>query len=890
MDITQYIYAVASRYNLEFSNPRWLDCLWLVLPLWLVTFLAWRRARRGSLAAALLLRTVVFLLLILALAGIKGRKMEKRPATVIAAVDVSDSMGDAGRKWAADRAREILEGAGEKNRKAVVLFARGCGMSAPPAEKVAGDAFSSILETDRTDIASAIALSCMAFPRAGPKHLIILSDGNENAGDALSMAEQACGSGIRIDCLMPPERGTSGAALKKLDLPEEVNSSEKFTIRVLAQNSGDRSAGGNLTVLDGCKLVKEWPVSLPPGTSEFELEHRIGTPGPCEITASLAVEGDAEPPGGVRTISRPLLVAGHPRVLCLSGTPEGRKFLTEALSESGIEVCAGPPEMLPMEMEELLAYDCVFLSNVPSASFKREQMEMVERYVRDHGGGLVMLGGEHSFGLKGYRGTPIEKVLPVKADKYVPFVREAKARLCIILLIDVSGSMKGGKIATAKLAAMEMVEQLAPEDMVGVITFDFGYEVIVPLEFVRGRRREIIDNIRRVRAGGGTRISAALEEALVQMGAVYGQKKHVILVTDGISCDSRGSSSRPTRRQRKRRQLYDYQGLAGSYSRRHVSISTIGVGKRTDRNLLGMLAGRTGGRYYPLTSSSRLVMTILQDTKRVMVKSPHLEKRIEPKVGEETGILKGIRDEQMPELLGYALTTARARADVALYTDVRGTRDPLLAAWRYGLGKAVAFTSDAEARWSSEMVRWSMFGKFWSQVLRWTMRVRSTSRYIATMVRERGEKRIELETFDPAGEETSFRIEIAGHSGGDGVTVDVSQVAPRLYRGDLPPYVEAIRSVVVERMEDGMVSDRKVVPLLRRSRPSDSSLEAVGLGNNEVLCGELARATGGSLNPDAGELAFPQEVVPESRSLAGMLVPFIFAFFLGDIAVRKLLC
>ena len=128
-------------------------------------------------------------------------------------------------------------------------------------------------------------------------------------------------------------------------------------------------------------------------------------------------------------------------------------------------------------------------------------------------------------------------------------------------------------------------------------------------------------------------------------------------------------------------------------------------------------------------SAALLVMTVLQDTERVLGKSSYLGKPLVPKFGKESEMLKGIRGDRVPTLLGYAVTTAKEGAEVTLYTDGRGEADPLLAAWRYCLGKAVAFTSDAEARWSAEMVRWKKFRIFWSQVVRWTMRKKPESRY-----------------------------------------------------------------------------------------------------------------------------------------------------------------
>ena len=88
------------------------------------------------------------------------------------------------------------------------------------------------------------------------------------------------------------------------------------------------------------------------------------------------------------------------------------------------------------------------------------QMELARTYVQDLGGGLIMLGGDQSFGLGGYYKTVLEEILPVRSD----FEKEKeKPSLAMVLVIDKSGSMGGEKIEMAKEAAKSAVELLGPE-------------------------------------------------------------------------------------------------------------------------------------------------------------------------------------------------------------------------------------------------------------------------------------------------------------------------------------------------------------------------------------------------------------------------------------------
>ncbi|MCX6339082.1 MAG: VWA domain-containing protein [Candidatus Aureabacteria bacterium] len=876
MDIIGNFIQLAARHGLEFTRPHYLHYLWLVFGLWGLGAIAWRKTRPSRLIAALCLRTMVFILIILALSGTSITREEERPAVVLAAVDVSDSMGEQGRAWAIARARKIIEGAGRGTEKGVILFARGSEMKHQIAKEIGGDWFAYTVGTDATDISSAIRAASLAFSAAGPKHLLIFSDGNENMGDARATAAQASRDGVRIDCFSPSAKEEAHASLVKLDMPEEVNVSEKFTLRIIAENSGAEAIPRTLTLMDGEKMIKQWQVSLQPGTNAFELPYDIVSPGTHRLTSSLTPGEAGRGAVDEQSISMPLLVVDRPKVLCLSGTGEGRDFLAEALSPRDIDVKVGGAEILPEKLEELLAYDCVVLSNVQRSSLSERQMNMLKTYVRDRGGGFIMLGGPRSFGPGGYKGTTIEEILPVKIEQETPFETDKMVRLCTILLIDKSDSMSrgfGGKLMAARRAAEELVKQLKPNDRVGVIAFDTGSDVMVPLELVDNNKDYIIDRIRRIQGGTGTLISRSLEDALRQMTAVAGRVKHVILITDGDTNDMKS---------------YDYRSLISSFGREGISVSTVGIGGDVNSAFLRAVSIGSGGDYYYVKDASTLPLIVLEDNRKTLQKSGFSEEAFIPKIGEKSEMLKGISQEQIPRLLGHTITMAKDRAEVALYTDVRGPRDPVLAGWRCGLGKTVAYASDAEARWSKEMVGWEMFSKFWVQVLRWTMRERSSDYYLVRARTEGGRQYCELQTFSPLREGTSFRIGLPAKPGEKGRTVRLHQVAPDTFAGEVRDLAPSIDSVTVEKIEHGKLIDRKEVALIRRIASQLSSPETSVRGNNEDLLRAVAQAARGRLNPGDDELAFSAEKVPGSRSLAGALLPCAFIFLLLEIALRKL--
>jgi hypothetical protein len=93
--------------------------------------------------------------------------------------------------------------------------------------------------------------------------------------------------------------------------------------------------------------------------------------------------------------------------------------------------------------------------------------------------------------------------------------------------------------------------------------------------------------------------------------------------------------------------------------------------------------------------------------------------------GDNSPAVAGIAWASAPPLLGYDVVNPKPTAEVSLVSH-RG--DAVLATWQYGLGKSLAFTSDAKSRWAAQWVGWNGFGPFWAQALRWTLKKPTTAR------------------------------------------------------------------------------------------------------------------------------------------------------------------
>jgi uncharacterized membrane protein len=323
------------------------------------------------------------------------------------------------------------------------------------------------------------------------------------------------------------------------------------------------------------------------------------------------------------------------------------------------------------------------------------QMQAIEGYVRDLGGGFIMAGGQDSFGSGGYQGTRIEKILPVRFDSEKDI---NQPQLAIALVIDRSGSMTGDKIEMAKESARATADVLEPSDLISVVAFDSQPTTIVRLQKASNRLR-ISTDIARLTPGGGTNIFPALQEAYTILSPANAKVKHVILLTDGQAA---------------------YEGIAelvDEMRANRITVSSVGIGD-ADRTLLALIAEHGEGKLYMTENAQDLPKIFMKETEEVQ-KSSLVEELVHAKVAKAVEMIEGTGVDNAPPLHGYVTTKPKDMSEVVLVTD-RG--DPLLARWRVGLGQVVAWTSDVKNRWAVEWLSWPGYAKFFAQMIRTTMR------------------------------------------------------------------------------------------------------------------------------------------------------------------------
>jgi uncharacterized membrane protein len=531
------------------------------------------------------------------------------------------------------------------------------------------------------------------------------------------------------------------------------------------------------------------------------------------------------------------------------------------------------PDQIPNTLQEYLKYDSIIFSNVSKNLISDGQMTLIEKYVKDYGGGFVMTCGTNITAEGGYSGTKIEEILPVKIIGGDPPKKEKKSRLSLILIIDKSGSMLGRKMLFAKKASIELIKQLKANDNFGIVAFDTAPYTIVELKSNEAVKKEIIRKLSTLRADGGTDIFPAMDSAYRQIRQKNSKVNHVILLSDGNTKSI----------------YYHYNRMISKFQQANITVSTIALGTwLVNTKLLEDIAKKTKGQFYQISDIVKLPRLIIKDSEFFVSQSDFHEEHFYPTINQQSQILKGIYDKQFPPLKGHTITEAKKNVEVPLVTNIMGKTDPILADWRYGLGKVVVYASDANARWSSKWINWSMFNKFWSQVVRWSMRDISKANYDIKVITDDNTISLQIELSSLLADDTKLEVSlILPDYSENGQSLLLKQVAPKRFISELNDINPGTYNLKISRIRDGKVIDLKTKGLLVPEKTATKPLEYAVQGNNVLQLKNIAEITGGKYNPKREEITVEAEEIMISKSLAGFLIPLALFLFIIDIAVRK---
>lgn len=815
---------------------------------------------RRHLAAVTLLRSLAIALLALALMRPQWNA-GSNDVSVLYALDVSRSVSssfiESALDWISDADRH-----GKPAQARYLAFADRPVLLEKPEDVrnlavTEGRPQAGVINQAATNLERALDEALLGLDRDRVKRLVLLTDGNQTEGDVWRVLPRLKEAGVRVYPIPAKVRDDGDAWLEGIEVPKDVRRNEPVTVSVRIFSPHEVRA--RVTLRSGHTPLGSRVLQLSPGFNRVAFEVRLAQAGAATLAAELVAEGDSVADNN--RMQQSVWVGAQPGVLYVEGRPDSAEYLRDALTREGIQVSVAAPAEFPESVAALSAYDAVILSDVQAKALNPANMQAIEAYVRDTGGGLLFAAGENVYGEEGYTGTPVEKVLPVQFR-----AQEKRKDLALVIALDRSYSMKGRKMELAKEATRAALDLLDEQHQFAVVAFDSQTYVSVPMQYVRAKRKAE-DQISRIQASGQTNIYPALGIVYRLLQKTNAEAKHVILLSDG--------DTHPA----------DFESLVKRMASEKIVVSTVAIGEGADRDLMGKIANWGKGRAYATVSAEAIPQIFVEETQRA-VRSNLLEDSFKPLVKRRMEAFRGIDLEQMPELKGYVGTRARDDAEVFL-TSRSGS--PLLVRWQYGLGKAVVFTSDVKNRWAVNWLDWPGYGKLWAQLVRETMRRDSGEELDFRVAREGAEAVIALSALTADGH---FRNDLAPRvrvtrSDGSSTTVELRRSGAGTYQLKVP----LASGAAPVRFE---LADSRGLPRHAAARAGERQLyyaypdEYRSFPPNMELLSTLAEETGGKLAPSIAEVfAGNGDESRVSRTLWPWLAALALLFYLLDIAARR---
>jgi uncharacterized membrane protein/Mg-chelatase subunit ChlD len=792
---------------LVFNSPWYLLLLLLLPPMWWFSFRSlsglgnWRRM------FALAFRTLVLLLIVAALAEMQYQRTSDR-LTVIYLLDQSLSIPETRRAAMIEYVNASISTQRKEDkgdRAGVIVFGKNAEVEVPPIDfNVHLPRVESLLDPEFTNLSNAMQRAMAMFPHDAAKRIVIVTDGNQNIGDALEEARALADAGVSIDAMPVPLGETNEVTIEKIAVPADVRQNQPFDLRIVMNNeSGDPSraaqpVSGKLRVVRKAGGKEETLVDrtevIQPGKSVLAAAENIEHANFYTYEASFTPDNPGDDALSQNNQATSFThVQGKGQVLLIEDWEQSGEFdyYVERLKDEGLEVVVQPSNRLFTSLPELQAFDTVILADVPRvsqgtdatfqdastvSSFSDEQIAMLVQNTEQLGCGLIMLGGPDSFGAGGWTDTALEKAMPVDFQ-----IKSAK----VVPVGALALNMHAGEIPKAnywqKVITQEAIKALGPRDYCGLISWNgtdqwlWGQAQGGMLR-VGQHRQSMLAKIDRMTIGDMPDFDPGIKKAIAGLARCKdAANKHMIIISDG-------DPTPPT------------NATLNALKQGGITVTSVAVGSH---GILGSremrrIATVTGGKYYEVKNANALPKIYQREARRIarpLIKE--LNPSLSPQLTAEHEIVQGLGNE-FPPISGFMLTTVKENSlvDVILTSPSSADERPnstVLAAWTYGLGKTVSLTTDTGQRWATAWTGWDRYDQFFSQMVRWSMRPSGDTGKFAVATDVQGSKtRVVISALDDEEEFLNYQAMSGTVIGPDmkPITLDIQQTGPGRYVGE----------------------------------------------------------------------------------------------------------
>ncbi|MCM1127885.1 MAG: VWA domain-containing protein [Lachnospiraceae bacterium] len=757
--------------------------LLLALALLLVEWIIYVRRMRYKGKFYLAVRGVVAVCVILALLGIQVHSGSSRTATVFLA-DLSDS-NEGHLKEAEKYLQSVIAKMPAGNAVGIVTFGKNALVEQFLTEENNYGGLLTLPEKTATNFEEAISKALTLIPGDCNGRLVVLTDGKETRGDIRQTGQALSAGRVEFLTLLYEDEETADAYIDHVNLPSYLHPGDKYSVTVFVESNYDTDAV--IELYSGSAKRASNSVHLNRGSSRFvfstQVDAEAGSGAMENLRVQVQAPGDTCPENDSYIAYS--VVEAAPKILLVSGQGTNVSEFLSVLDTAGCDYHVVSALNAPDNIDAMLAYKSIILADTYIDDLPAGFLENLETYVKDYGCGFVCCGGENSFALGGYRGTALERVLPVDMQ---PRSLNELPSMAMVMVIDHSGSMlsetadftSASNLDIAIRAADVAVDNLRDSDEVGVLTFDDRYSWQVELTKAEDRTA-IKEKIKGINEGGGTTIKPALMEACEAVSKSEASIKHVVLLTDGMG------------------ETNDFQDVIDAYTEEGITLSAVAVGSTSDTQLLERLADECGGRYYYSDLSSDIPRIFAREV--FLGSESYIQNGVFPlKMQNSHELTNNLFTEGLPVLYGYIASTPKTASSPVIVSEEKG--NPILTVWQYGLGRTAAWNSDITGEWSGAFAGADDYVEMWKRIVDYS-----------TGNADMGEDRVDI----TAGERTEITYQTEHYQNGTEILATVIDpedeiteeklyaVAPGKYAAEIATPLTGLYHFNIRRREDGEV-------------------------------------------------------------------------------------
>jgi uncharacterized protein YegL len=682
-------------------------------------------------------------------------------------------------------------------------------------------------------VVAGLALARAAIRRAGGRGAIwVIGDGHWDADDLPGELRQLQAAGIAVSVL-PVGSEAPALGLVSADIGPLQSLGAPATLRMVVSGAGELtldSAGGT------------------PAT------HALGTPGqvtpvrqdtPFERRglqyATLSYRGADAPAAQSRRLFT--LVRGPARVLILGAAP-----WAAGLDPARFQVERGDP-FQPQPPEE---YDLVILDALPPSALPRDYPDRL-RAAAETGTGLFVVNGplrgshEDSQLIADWEETALGPILPVNSDPQT-YLAEPPRR-DVVIIVDISGSMDGGRLRIAQQIIERILDNLRPVDTLTILPFR---ETVDRRFWLRPASAQTVAAgrtlVQGLRADGGTNEAVAIAAA----AGITSQNCAFFFISDG---DFPPPRTPPT--------CYTQVFWTNERDPGHRNL---GWGAEPILRRPGQGVGDLSFPYFepePRTTFFR-------------------EGRFRPAIYTGAGF-----DLSLPQVEGLALSYLRQDADLLAFHS-SPPPDPLLALWQGGGGAGIrtaAFLSQVPGSWASDPEGRAAIQQVLTALLSWT----ELERYDIRLRDRDGRSELVVQIVaggaDAPGLPTGMDAAIILENGQSQAVFLRPGDSPGEFRARLDlPLGDAPRPALLRLAEPGLRP--QLVPMTLPPAPDAApALNGEGWvsGTDGARIDALMAATGGQALPSGAALAAGAAETPRATPLRGLLIALALSALAGSL-------